>query len=79
MEVRLELLAERYEQESVVITSELVCSWSDRIFKDLLPTLGAIDRVVHHTMILERGRYQPPGRRRGRCRGRAGCRVVSCV
>ena len=53
MEVLFTLLAERYERKSVVITSNLVFSQWDRIFKDPLTTQGAIDRVVHHAVILE--------------------------
>ena len=53
MEVLFTLLAERYERRSVVITSNLVFSQWDRIFKDPLTTQGAIDRVVHHAVILE--------------------------
>lgn len=53
MEVLFTLLAERYERKSVMITSNLVFSQWDRIFKDPLTTQGAIDRVVHHAVILE--------------------------
>ena len=47
--------AERYERRSVVITSNLVFSQWDQIFKDPLTTAAAIDRVVHHSRILEFG------------------------
>jgi DNA replication protein DnaC len=47
------LLAERYERRSVIITSNLVFSQWDRIFKDPMTTASAIDRVVHHSTILE--------------------------
>jgi len=49
-------LAERYERRSVVITSNLVFSEWDQIFKDPLTTAAAIDRVVHHSLIIEFGR-----------------------
>lgn len=55
MEVLFTFLAERYERRSVVITSNLVFSEWDRIFKDPLTTAAAIDRVVHHSLILEFG------------------------
>jgi len=53
MEVLFTLLAERYERRSVVITSNLVFSKWDQIFKDTMTTAAAIDRVVHHSVILE--------------------------
>jgi DNA replication protein DnaC len=53
MEVLFTFLAERYERKSVVITSNLVFSQWDRIFKDAMTTACAIDRVVHHSVILE--------------------------
>jgi DNA replication protein DnaC len=55
MEVLFTLLAERYERRSVIITSNLVFSEWGRIFKDPLTTASAIDRVVHHSIILEFG------------------------
>ena len=53
MEVLFTLLAERYERRSVLITSNLVFSKWDQIFKDPMTTAAAIDRVVHHAVILE--------------------------
>jgi DNA replication protein DnaC len=53
MEVLFTLLAERYERRSVMITSNLVFSPWDQIFKDPMTTAAAIDRVVHHSVILE--------------------------
>lgn len=53
MEVLFTLLAERYERRSVMITSNLVFSQWDRIFKDTMTTAAAIDRLVHHSVILE--------------------------
>jgi DNA replication protein DnaC len=53
MEVLFTFLSERYERRSVIITSNLVFSQWDRIFKDPMTTAAAIDRVVHHSIILE--------------------------
>jgi DNA replication protein DnaC len=53
MEVLFTLLAERYERKSVMITSNLVFSKWDQIFKDAMTTAAAVDRVVHHSVILE--------------------------
>ena len=59
MEVLFTFLAERYERRSVVITSNLVFSQWDQIFKDPLTTAAAIDRVVHHSRIIEFGADMP--------------------
>lgn len=53
MEVLFTFLAERYEQGSVMITSNLPFSKWEKIFKDPMTTAAAIDRVVHHSVILE--------------------------
>ena len=53
MEVLFQFLAERYETKTVVITSNLVFSQWDKIFKDPMTTLAAVDRLVHHATILE--------------------------
>jgi DNA replication protein DnaC len=53
MEVLFHFLAERYERKSVVITSNLVFSQWDQIFKDPMTTMAAVDRLVHHATILE--------------------------
>lgn len=53
MEVLFTFLAERYERKSVLISSNLVFSQWDRIFKDPMTTAAAIDRLVHHSIILE--------------------------
>jgi DNA replication protein DnaC len=53
MEVLFTFLAERYERKSVLITSNLVFSEWNRIFKDPMTTAAAIDRLVHHAVILE--------------------------
>jgi DNA replication protein DnaC len=47
------LLAARYETRSVVVTSNLVFSSWNEIFKDPMTTKAAIDRLVHHGTILE--------------------------
>ena len=56
MEVLFTFLAERHERQSVMITSNLVFSEWDQIFKNPLTTAAAIDRVVHHSIILEFGK-----------------------
>jgi DNA replication protein DnaC len=53
MDVLFHFLAERYEKKSVVITSNLVFSQWDQIFKDPMTTMAAVDRLVHHATILE--------------------------
>jgi DNA replication protein DnaC len=53
MEVLFTLLAQRYERGSVLLTSNLPFSKWDRIFKDAMTTAAAIDRLVHHSVILE--------------------------
>lgn len=53
MEVLFTLLAERYEQGSVMITSNLPFSKWENIFKDPMMTAAAVDRIVHHSIILE--------------------------
>ena len=53
MEVLFTLLAERYERGSIMITSNLPFSKWDAIFKDAMTTAAAIDRLVHHSVILE--------------------------
>ena len=53
MEVLFTFLAERYERKSLMITSNLVFSEWDKIFKDPMTTAAAIDRLVHHSTILE--------------------------
>lgn len=53
MEVLFTFLAERYERRSVIITTNLVFSQWDQIFKNPLTTMAALDRVVHHSVILD--------------------------
>ncbi len=59
MEVLFTFLAERYERRSVVITSNLVFSEWEQIFKNPLTIAAAIDRVVHHSVIIEFGKEVP--------------------
>jgi DNA replication protein DnaC len=53
IEVLFTLMAERYERRSMMITTNLVFSKWDRIFKDPMTTAAAIDRLVHHSAVLE--------------------------
>jgi DNA replication protein DnaC len=53
VEVLFTLMAERYERRSLLITSNLMFSEWDRIFKNPMTTAAAIDRLVHHSVILE--------------------------
>jgi DNA replication protein DnaC len=53
IEVLFTLMAERYERRSLLITSNLVFGQWDRIFKNPMTTAAAIDRLVHHSAILE--------------------------
>jgi DNA replication protein DnaC len=53
MEVLFTLLAERYERGSVCLTSNLPFSKWEQIFKDTMTAAAAIDRLVHHSVIVE--------------------------
>ena len=53
MEVLFTFLSERYERKSIMISSNLLFSEWDKIFKDPMTTAAAIDRIVHHSTILE--------------------------
>lgn len=53
MEVLFTLLADRYEKSSSMITRNLPFSKWELIFKDPMITAAAIDRLVHHSIILE--------------------------
>ena len=53
MEVLFTLLAHRYERRSILLTPNLVFSDWEKIFKDPMTTAAAIDRLVHHSVILE--------------------------
>ena len=52
-EVLFTLMAERYERRSLMITSNLMFSKWDRIFQNEMTTAAAIDRLVHHSVVLE--------------------------
>lgn len=52
-EVLFTLLSERYERRSLMLTSNLVFSEWERIFKSPMTTAAAIDRLVHHAVVLE--------------------------
>jgi DNA replication protein DnaC len=53
MEVLFNLLAHRYERGSVLLTANLPFSRWEEIFKDPMTTAAAIDRLVHHSVVLE--------------------------
>jgi len=53
IEILFTLLADRYEQGSILLTSNLPFSKWDQIFKDSMTTAAAIDRLVHHSVIIE--------------------------
>lgn len=53
MEILFTFLSERYERRSLMITSNLVFNEWDKIFKDPMTTSAAIDRLIHHSVILE--------------------------
>ncbi len=66
-EVLFTLMAERYERRAIGITSNLVFSQWDQIFQNPMATAAAIDRVVHHSMILE---FDVPSYRTSEAKGR---------
>ena len=80
-EVLFTLIAERYERRSLGITSNLVFSEWEKVFSNPMATAAAIDRIVHHSVILEFDlRATGPvrrrvGRRRMRQTGKTNCRV----
>ena len=51
--VLFELIAHRYESRSMIITANHPFSEWDQIFADSIMTVAAIDRLVHHAMIIE--------------------------
>jgi DNA replication protein DnaC len=53
MEVLFILLAQRYERGSLMITSNLPFSKWEHIFKDPMTAAAAIDRLIHHSIIVE--------------------------
>jgi DNA replication protein DnaC len=71
-EVLFTLIAQRYERHSVMITSNLVVSEWERIFKEPMATAAAIDRLVHHSIILEFNASSSRNRHRQRTDGQPG-------
>lgn len=53
MEILFTLLADRYETGSIMLTSNLPFSKWENIFKDPVTASASIDRLVHHSVILE--------------------------
>jgi DNA replication protein DnaC len=53
MKVLYTLLADRYERGSLRISSNLPFSKWEQLFKDPMLVAAAIDRLVHHSVILE--------------------------
>jgi len=53
MEVLFTFLADRYERGSIMLTSNLPFSKWEKIFKDPMVTTAAIDRLIHHSIIIE--------------------------
>jgi DNA replication protein DnaC len=52
-DVLFQLLSDRYEMRSTVITSNLPFGKWSSLFKDEITTAAVIDRLVHHSTILE--------------------------
>jgi DNA replication protein DnaC len=74
MEVLFTLLAERYERGSVLITSNLAFSGWESIFKDPMTAAAAVDRLVHHSVILE---LNLPSYRMDAAKSRSGAPIVT--
>ena len=53
MEVLFTLLAERYERGSVMLTSNVAFGQWEKIFRDPMMAAAAVDRLVHHSIIIE--------------------------
>jgi DNA replication protein DnaC len=53
MEVLFTFMADRYEYGSLMISSNLPFSKWEQIFKDPMTAAAAIDRLVHHSIVLE--------------------------
>ncbi len=51
--VLFELIAHRYESGSLIITSNQPFSGWNQIFEDDIMTVAAIDRLVHHAVLLD--------------------------
>jgi DNA replication protein DnaC len=50
--VLFELIAERYESNSLIITANQPFAQWDSIFPDNMMAVAAIDRIVHHATII---------------------------
>ena len=55
--VLFELISERYERKSLAITANTPFSQWGEVFVEPAMTLAAIDRLVHHSTILEMNLY----------------------
>lgn len=53
MEILFTMLADCYERTSILLTSNLPFSKWEGIFKDAMMAAAAIDRLIHHSVILE--------------------------
>lgn len=51
--VLFELIAHRYERRSLLITANQPFSQWDEVFSDSMMTVAAVDRLVHHALIVE--------------------------
>ncbi|WP_204140761.1 ATP-binding protein, partial [Halomicronema sp. CCY15110] len=51
--VLFELIAHRYERRSLLITANQPFSQWDAVFADTMMTVAAVDRLVHHALIVE--------------------------
>ena len=51
--VLFELISHRYEWRSLLITANHPFSKWDSIFSDSMMTVAAVDRLVHHALIIE--------------------------
>jgi DNA replication protein DnaC len=53
IDVLFELLSQRYERGSVMLSSNLPFSRWDEVFKDPMLAAAAVDRLVHHSVVIE--------------------------
>ena len=51
--VLFELIAERYEHKSLAVTAEMPFSQWGEVFVEPAMTLAAVDRLLHHSTMLE--------------------------
>ena len=52
-QVLFELIDHRYESGSLIITSNQPFSQWDQLFDDNMTTISAIDRIVHHSTVID--------------------------